>query len=296
MENVIIRETSSEMRAIARKALRGNWKAVVFAMAVYYLLMITAPLLMDELFPGTVLSQMDELTGEPVTLPIISTLYTIILTGPLTAGMASYCLYFFRNRETHPGRLFDGFEYFLKSVILTILVGVYVFLWTLLFIVPGIIAGFRYSQAFYILADHPEYSASQCIRLSKECMKGNKGKLFVLELSFIGWALLAGLAAIPLAFVSLNGMVYLIADFVVSIPNFFYMAYNGIACIVFYELATGNLMARPRAEAFAQAAAQTSMETSAIPTFVEPPVEGESPVNPVEPQQEPTENNDEFNF
>ena len=291
MNHVIIRETASEMRAIARKALRGNWKPVAIAMAIYYILMITAPLLVDELIPGaTMYGGVDELTGETLTMPIISTLYTIILTGPLTAGMASYCLYFFRNKDTRPGHLFDGFEYFLKSIVLTFLVGGLILLWSLLLVIPGIIAAFRYSQAFYILADHPEYSASQCIRMSKAYMKGNKGKLFCLELSYLGWALLAGIAAIPLVWFPLTGIAGVLADFVVSIPNFFFMAYNGIGCIVFYELVSGNLMAKPAVNPMTLAGepqAESQAETqsnSSIPTMVETP------------SVDNTEDKDEFNF
>jgi uncharacterized membrane protein len=57
-------------------------------------------------------------------------------------------------------------------------------------IVPGIIAAFRYSMAFYILKDHPEISPMEAIRRSKEMMVGQKWRYFVLNLSFIGWALL----------------------------------------------------------------------------------------------------------
>ena len=95
-------------------------------------------------------------------------LYSILLTGPFQVGVASFFIYFFRKRELHAGHLFDGFEYFIKAILLTIVVGIKIFLWSLLLIVPGIIAALRYSQAYYVLADHPEYSVRQCIAVSKE--------------------------------------------------------------------------------------------------------------------------------
>ncbi len=58
---------------------------------------------------------------------------------------------------------FEGFSFFVKAFLLQLLIGIKVFLWTLLFIVPGIVAGYRYSQAFYILADNPDYSVTQCV-------------------------------------------------------------------------------------------------------------------------------------
>ena len=84
---------------------------------------------------------------------------------------------FFRNKKTEITTLFEGFSYFGKAFVLLILMGVKIFLWTLLFIVPGIIAAFRYSQAFYVLIDHPEYSPNQCLKESSLMMKGNKWKL-----------------------------------------------------------------------------------------------------------------------
>ena len=68
--------------------------------------------------------------------------------------------------------------------------GLWVFLWTLLFIVPGIIKAYAYSMTEYILASHPNVLATEAIKLSKRMTKGHKGKLFVLDLSFIGWYLL----------------------------------------------------------------------------------------------------------
>jgi uncharacterized membrane protein len=66
--------------------------------------------------------------------------------------------------------------------------------WTLLLIVPGIIAGYRYSQAFYILRDNPEIGAMEAIRRSKTMMAEHKWRLFVLQLTFIGWHLLCMLS------------------------------------------------------------------------------------------------------
>ena len=61
-------------------------------------------------------------------------------------------------------------------------------LWSLLFVIPGIIAAYRYRMALYLLLDHPEMSVMQCIQESKRMMKGHKGELFVMDLSFLGWA------------------------------------------------------------------------------------------------------------
>ena len=94
-------------------------------------------------------------------------------------------------RKTEPSlwNLLDGFGMFFRVLWLYILEAVYIFLWSLLCIVPGLIAMYRYRQAIYILIDHPEMSASQCISESKRMMDGYKIDLFWLDFSFLGWML-----------------------------------------------------------------------------------------------------------
>ena len=89
------------------------------------------------------------------------------------------------------GNLLDGFGFGLKVVILNILEAVFIGLWSMLLLFPGIIAYYRYSQAIYILVDDPTKSPMQCIRESKAMMAGHKGELFALDLSFLGWYLLS---------------------------------------------------------------------------------------------------------
>jgi uncharacterized membrane protein len=72
--------------------------------------------------------------------------------------------------------------------------GLYEFLWSLLFVIPGIVKGYGYRMTRYILADSPDLSASDAIRLSDRMMQGHKMELFMLDLSFIGWYILGGLA------------------------------------------------------------------------------------------------------
>ena len=84
--------------------------------------------------------------------------------------------------------VFAGFKYFVKCGAMYFLMAL--FLWSILFIIPGIIAAYRYSAATYILVDSPEISALDAINRSKELMKGHKMERFVLDLTFLGWAIL----------------------------------------------------------------------------------------------------------
>jgi len=126
------------------------------------------------------------------TSPLVYVLYIVIsiVTGVMQAGFMSYCLKVSRNHETDMRDIFDGFSFFFKVVWLNILMNILISLWSLLFIVPGIIAYYRYSQAIFLLFDNPEMSALDCIRKSKELTMGHKADLFVLDFSFFGWLLL----------------------------------------------------------------------------------------------------------
>ena len=87
----------------------------------------------------------------------------------------------------------DSFSGFGKKWVTMFLEGLYVCLWSLLFVIPGIVKSYAYAMTPYILLDNPELGANEAITKSKEMMKGYKWKLFCLDLSFIGWYLLTAI-------------------------------------------------------------------------------------------------------
>ena len=95
-----------------------------------------------------------------------------------------------RGQEYTYGGLISQFYLAWKIILLTVLEFIFVYLWALLFFIPGIIAAYRYRQSIYLLLDHPEWAPLQCIRESKRMMFGHKMELFVLDLSFLGWMFL----------------------------------------------------------------------------------------------------------
>ncbi|MDP4121291.1 MAG: DUF975 family protein [Bacillota bacterium] len=119
--------------------------------------------------------------------------FICVIVGLIRIGYVWYTLRISRSIPSPVSKMFEAFNMPLKIIGLSIMIGIFTFLWTLLFIVPGIIASYRYRQAYYILYDHPDYGIMQCIRESKAMMKGYKGKLFVLDLSFLGWCILSAL-------------------------------------------------------------------------------------------------------
>lgn len=108
-------------------------------------------------------------------------------------GFTLFILNTVRGTGAATGNLLDGFAIFWRIILLNLVRSVFVFLWSLLLIVPGIIAAYRYSLSIYILLDHPEYGVMDCIRESKALTAGRKGELFKLDLSFLGWQLLSSL-------------------------------------------------------------------------------------------------------
>ena len=131
------------------------------------------------------------------TLPHIGTTGVLLIVAislmslMMAVGFTIYCMNVCQFRKAGFGNLFDGFAFFFKVLWLFILMAIFVYLWSLLLIVPGIIASYRYRMALYIMIDNPHMSALECIRASKQMMDGRKGELFVLDLSFLGWYLLA---------------------------------------------------------------------------------------------------------
>ena len=79
---------------------------------------------------------------------------------------------------------------YVRALSVSLLTFVYILLWTLLFIIPGIVKAYSYSMTYYIAKDHPEMSAEECVHESRMMMQGYKAKLFLLDLSYIGWILL----------------------------------------------------------------------------------------------------------
>ncbi len=98
-----------------------------------------------------------------------------------------------RQKEPELNTLFGYFKNWKTATLANLLQIVYVLLWSLLFIIPGIIASYSYAMTSYILAENPELPPSEAIDRSKQMMSGNRFRLFCLEFSFIGWSILAAL-------------------------------------------------------------------------------------------------------
>lgn len=133
-------------------------------------------------------------------IPVVGFIAALVIEAPLALGLSMLYLGMTRGEKVEVGNLFKGFNQFQNSLVLLLLQTIFTFLWSLLFVIPGIIKGLSYSMSFYVLAENPEMSGREALEESMRIMDGHKMDLFVLQLSFIPWMLLTtvtfGIAAI----------------------------------------------------------------------------------------------------
>tara|TARA_B100000683_G_C12298452_1_gene477091 strand:+ start:135 stop:743 length:609 start_codon:yes stop_codon:yes gene_type:complete len=159
---------NKSIRAEARNRLSGNWGQPIGVFSIYLLITIVLQ-----------------------NIPFIGPIALIFVAGPLTLGFTIYFLKFLKDEESNLNQLFEGFKNYGSVLVTYLLYTIYILLWTLLFIIPGIIAQMKYSQVWFIMAEDNEISGNDALKKSKEMMDGFKMQYFLLALSFIGWILLA---------------------------------------------------------------------------------------------------------
>ncbi|MGI6736759.1 MAG: DUF975 family protein [Anaerovoracaceae bacterium] len=250
--NYIMRERLGGIRMLGREALRGRWtESVLVVLAA--MIMLQVPVLLLESFSGGAGSMNLSTFGTGMTmntqspdLSWLGTVYVLIFGGAISLGLAKYFIDNHRRLEPDVSTVLDGFAYFGKALLLTLYMVLFIFLWSLLFIVPGIIAAIRYSQSYFILRDNPQMPVDRIVDTSKRMMMGNKGKYFGFCLSYIGWFLLS---AIPLIIVTAvlqhigvaqtsSAMIWV--DFVCSLAMLWAMAYMHAGRAAFYEILVVN--------------------------------------------------------
>lgn len=134
-------------------------------------------------------------------IPVVGSLAaSIIVTPAFSLSMVRVYLNVVAGGNPEAKDSFSGFNDFWSAFKVTFLVGFFTFLWSLLFVIPGIIKSYSYSMSMYVLAENKGKAALECISESKRMTSGHKMDLFVLDLSFIGWALL-GMITFGIAYI-----------------------------------------------------------------------------------------------
>ncbi len=210
---------TKEIRRQARAHLQGNWGLSIGVAVVACLLggLLTGMSFIPEIsywkqlnfFHDRDLSQYVSGSWEIVQGVWIEfkngifSLASFLLGGVLQLGYARFLLRQHDGKPTEFNDLFSQFDRFGTGFAQHFLRSLYTLLWSLLLIVPGIIAALSYAMTPFILEEHPELTANEAIRRSKELMRGHKTDLFILELTFIGWSLLC-ILTLNLGHIALN--------------------------------------------------------------------------------------------
>lgn len=159
-----MRRTTSEMKRSAKENLKGN-------LGTCFLVEVA----------GTAL------TAVASWIPFAG----LIVRGPLSVGtQEAYCKCTDHEKASFK-HLFAGFKDNLgENFLLGLVKGIFIFMWALLFLIPGIVKTYSYAMAEYLMTREKDLTAMEAISESRRLMKGNKMRLFILKLSFIGWILL----------------------------------------------------------------------------------------------------------
>ncbi len=168
--------TNRDLMRQAREALKGRWGLAVGGNVIYLIL-------------GMLIQ----------TIPRVGWIGGLIIGGPLMLGWVIFFLSLSRKQEAQLSQLFDGFQNFTKALVTYLLLILFILLWTILLVIPGIVAALSYSQTFFILAENPQMESMDVLRKSKALMKGNRWKLFCLFWRFFGWFLL-GILSLGIGF------------------------------------------------------------------------------------------------
>ena len=199
---------AKDFRTMAREALRGKWKTAI--MITVLATILGALTISDTLFKfefnsetGVVIDILGQYSftlakagGLGVILAVIGiiwTIFTLVIGGAMTLGYYQFHQNLVRGQEAETGTLFVHKDKLWHGFCVNFWQILYIFLWSLCFIIPGVLAGLSYAMTQYIANDHPEMTAREALAASKEMMKGHRWRLFCLELSFFGWAILSAL-------------------------------------------------------------------------------------------------------
>lgn len=194
----------SEQKKKALSQLKGKWTNPVIMTLLFIAITITASFALSGMtFLITVILTkilsliIKDTNAVVIIMQSINSVLSVainllILIIPLFLGFTSYFLMFSKSQKPDIINLFDGYKKsFGNSILVGFLIGLYTFLWFLLLIIPGIIKAYGYSMTLFIMAEEPDISAAEAIKRSETMMNGYKWNYFLLQLSFIGWILLA---------------------------------------------------------------------------------------------------------
>lgn len=202
---------AADFRAIARGSLSGHWASALGTTLLAGIL--GADITMQRSVAGAAGNIYSQYSGDDggavnikmpmdvlliiAALLMVSALVLLIIAivqfivgSFVSLGLATYNLNLIDQKEASVGQIFSHTSIMGKAIWLRLRIAIFTFLWSLLLIIPGIIKSYSYSMSCFIMAENPDMSAKEAMEVSMQMMKGNKWRLFCLQFSFIGWAIL----------------------------------------------------------------------------------------------------------
>lgn len=197
---------AADFRADARYALSGRWAGAIGTTLVATLLGANVLMSGTSSIAGSAANQGDSyqrlaegMPAEAAVLAVVIAAGSVIaavgiirfiIGGFVSLGLIQYNMNLIDGKNAQFSDLFSKSSLLGKALWLRIRMAIFTFLWTLLFIIPGIVKSYSYSMSGFIMAENPEIDAREAMKVSMQMMNGNKWRLFCLELSFIGWGFL----------------------------------------------------------------------------------------------------------
>lgn len=248
-------KVSADYRMLALDALRGKWKTAV-------LTGVAASALGATIVSGTSSvtsnsNQYDGIDFEMFSQPngghllavllagiVLWGIFTLIVGGAVRLGYARFNLNLADGKDAAFSDLFSQKDRLWDGFCMKFLQGLYIALWSLLLVIPGVVKTYSYAMTPYIMAEHPSLTANEAITESRRIMDGNKWRLFCLDFSFIGWELLCALPMYAGYFLFLNNFsgseamaisIVLLLAVPLSIGFFFVRPYEEAAWATFYR-------------------------------------------------------------
>ena len=216
----------------ARESLKDRWGlaigGILIVIAIFLPFVLAAGIIQGTAtYHAAIVLQQAQQAGHPLVTPIkleiplgtkiiiyLLQLSQFIITGALALGTCYFLLKIARRSEAKVTMVLEGFRYFGKALLACFLRTLFILLWALLLVIPGIIAAYSYSLTFFILADDPSVTPLEAIKRSKAMMRGKKWKLFCLQFRFLGWYLLTLLTCGI-------GMLWLAPYYQISLAHFY---------------------------------------------------------------------------
>lgn len=284
MDKVIVIENSSEIKALARSALKSLWVKAGIIIFIVQLILSVLPDLIARMIPGLMYTYTFSYMGQiyKVQYSFLPNIFSIFLMGAFNLSLAKIFMNIVRRKSVENELLFDGFKSFGKAFLAQLII----LLYGTLFGIPGsmviaagtammrtgginavgvillyaglmgMVAGMvwvflKTGLTFYVMADEPELKALSCIKKSMAIMKENMTKNLVLRISFVGWAILGLLLSYWIEGIIINVLgenlpAILLSGILGIIPLAALSVYFQTAMVFFYELATGHLVKSPQ--------------------------------------------------